>query len=1020
MDELLGEDNSSASIRNLVPLQYKRIENVQTAQPETEIIYCLQPNSKFCDNRINTAKYTPFNFIPALCYIYFQSDLNVFFWALAILQHRGGSPTGKYHLFIPIFMIFILRMLKHLITDYQRHKFDRDINEKVYYTFSVSSMSFEDKKCKEICVGDLLMLKKDDIAPADMILAKSDHFDFKAYVSTMSLNGETQKCPKNVHKCFWDYQSDPDAINLVQYLDFKYIERKKPHKNFSQSVKFNNQDVANNQIILRGSKLILANFVYGVVYQTGQDTFQIRNLEKALVKTSNLIKSMNKIIIYFALTIFISAFFITAISDKSGSDHSIGFIYLQFFLIIQIIAPSSILGMPEFFRIVFTMMIEYNQMLQNKVCINNDLIVEVFGAIKTICADKTGTLTKNELKLTTLFAQGDQDYSIGTQCLPSQKPMCDNLKNILRCILICHDAELDPHHDPNDLKSADYILTTNADEQALINGVLYFSSRIIEQKNDHITILINNSDREKYRIIKPLSLPFNHENKFMIISCYFEQTNQYISFLKGSYEKVIELCIPNTFENSQSKIDKFHKQCHRTLAFAFKVYDSGQEPCVEDVTKLGSYVFIGASAISDELADDVPLTIYKMAQADINVWILTGDHSQVAENIAMKINLINVNFDTIHRTFNLSNEEISDLLTHKMTNKDVIIFDQSTIWHVLENPRAAMASLLNAKSVIISRCSPHQKAQFVYINQKYGRRTTLAIGDGANDVTMLQKANVSVGIHGVEGSEAANSADATIQSFKYLQYLIFVQGSRYLARFQLLLQFFIYKSFIIALCALFFVFSIGIRPMIVYDKTSMILINTLFFMIPMIALAFFSNENGTAVLLRNPTLYKISLYKDRYFLGSIFVWILNAIAHSIIIYYFLYSAFKYNSIMNRSGDLLDKINFGGILMLSIICVTIIRASLEFYTCNLIAIALLLWTVVSYLIFLRLYSYLINDDTFASNFSPPALVLLIIVGFVSNFGDILLKACGDLSRKKYSVDYPLKSQQISSCDEIDKI
>ena len=177
-------------------------------------------------------------------------------------------------------------------------------------------------------------------------------------------------------------------------------------------MKFNNQDVANNQIILRGSKLILANFIYGVVYQTGQDTFQIRNLEKALVKTSNLIKSMNKIIIYFALTIFISAFFITAISDKSGSDHSIGFIYLQFFLIIQIIAPSSILGMPEFFRIVFTTMIEYNQMLQNKVCINNDLIVEVFGAIKTICADKTGTLTKNELKLTTLFAQGDQDYSM--------------------------------------------------------------------------------------------------------------------------------------------------------------------------------------------------------------------------------------------------------------------------------------------------------------------------------------------------------------------------------------------------------------------------------------------------------------------------------------------------------------------------------------------------------------------------------------------------------------------------------
>ena len=76
-----------------------------------------------------------------------------------------------------------------------------------------------------------------------------------------------------------------------------------------------------------------------------------------------------------------------------------------------------------------------------------------------------------------------------------------------------------------------------------------------------------------------------------------------------------------------------------------------------------------------------------MAEADINVWILTGDHSQVAENIAMKINLINVNFDTIHRTFDLSNEEISDLLTLKMTNKDVIIFDQSVFFKL--EPRGA-------------------------------------------------------------------------------------------------------------------------------------------------------------------------------------------------------------------------------------------------------------------------------------------------------------------------------------------
>lgn len=99
--------------------------------------------------------------------------------------------------------------------------------------------------------------------------------------------------------------------------------------------------------------------------------------------------------------------------------------------------------------------------------------------------------------------------------------------------------------------------------------------------------------------------------------------------------------------------------------------------------------------------------------------------------------------------------------------------------------------------VLACRVSPKQKADIVQmIKKKHPTKTTLAIGDGANDVSMILAAHVGVGILGKEGQQAARSADYAVGQFKFLKTLLFFHGREAYRRnsFQILYTF--YKNFL--------------------------------------------------------------------------------------------------------------------------------------------------------------------------------------------------------------------------------
>ncbi|CAG8673145.1 2613_t:CDS:2, partial [Dentiscutata heterogama] len=189
----------------------------------------------------------------------------------------------------------------------------------------------------------------------------------------------------------------------------------------------------------------------------------------------------------------------------------------------------------------------------------------------------------------------------------------------------------------------------------------------------------------------------------------------------------------------------------------------------------------GATAIEDKLQHGVPETIDKLRLAGIKIWMLTGDKRETAINIGHSCSLIKDHSIII----NIDKNNTSDL---KMINisKDkashiVIVIDGETL-SIIEQNEELMECFLDSgtkcDALICCRASPSQKALIVRsIREKLKDSVvTLAIGDGANDIAMIQEAHVGIGITGREGLQAARSSDYSISQFRFLENLLFVHG----------------------------------------------------------------------------------------------------------------------------------------------------------------------------------------------------------------------------------------------------
>ncbi|XP_073834167.1 ATPase phospholipid transporting 8B isoform X2 [Musca autumnalis] len=216
------------------------------------------------------------------------------------------------------------------------------------------------------------------------------------------------------------------------------------------------------------------------------------------------------------------------------------------------------------------------------------------------------------------------------------------------------------------------------------------------------------------------------------------------------------------------------------------------------------------------------------------------------------------------------------------------------------------------KAVICCRVTPLQKALVVELIKRAKNAVTLAIGDGANDVSMIKAAHIGVGISGQEGLQAVLASDYSIAQFRYLQRLLLVHGRWSYYRMCKFLRYFFYKNFAFTLCHCWYSFFCGFSAQTVFDPMFISVYNLFYTSLPVLALGVFEQDVSDRHSLEYPKLYTPGL-RSQLFNTKEFVYsVLHGAFSSLILFLIPYGT--YHKGVSPNGLILsDHMTLGAVV-----------------------------------------------------------------------------------------------------------
>ncbi|KAG5537912.1 hypothetical protein RHGRI_025113 [Rhododendron griersonianum] len=431
-----------------------------------------------------------------------------------------------------------------------------------------------------------------------------------------------------------------------------------------------------------------------------------------------------------------------------------------------------------------------------------------------------------------------------------------------------------------------------------------------------------------YKILNLLD--FTSKRKRMSVIAQ-DEDGQLLLFCKGADSIIFDRLSKNgrMYEEATTKhLKDYGEGGLRTLALAYRKleeaeYSAWNNEFIKAKTSIGGdreamlervsdlmerdLILVGATAVEDKLQKGVPQCIDKLAQAGLKIWVLTGDKLETAINIGFSCSLLRQGMKQICITSLNTNTLAQD--SRKAVKDDIVmqITNASQMIKLEKDPHAAFALIIDGKtlsyaleddlkheflnlavacaSVICCRVSPKQKALVTRLVKQGTGKITLAIGDGANDVGMIQEADIGVGISGVEGMQAVMASDFAIAQFQFLERLLLVHGHWCYKRIAQMICYFFYKNIAFGLTLFYFEAFASFSGQSIYDDWYMLLFNVILTSLPVISLGVFEQDVSSEICLQFPALYQQgpkNLFFDWY---RIFGWMGNGLYSSVMIFF---------------------------------------------------------------------------------------------------------------------------------------
>ncbi|KAI9318829.1 hypothetical protein BX666DRAFT_2026132 [Dichotomocladium elegans] len=373
-----------------------------------------------------------------------------------------------------------------------------------------------------------------------------------------------------------------------------------------------------------------------------------------------------------------------------------------------------------------------------------------------------------------------------------------------------------------------------------------------------------------------------------------DQTLEHLGIFAN--EGLRTLCIASRML-TQTEYDEWNAR-YKIAASSIRNRDEQIERACEEIEQ--NLSLIGGTAIEDKLQEGVPETIGVLAEAGIKIWVLTGDKIETAINIGFACNLLTK--DMLLISISARNEEETMLqlkrsqteVREKSTyQKCALVIDGESLKYALEPPCKSELLELGTMcmAVVCCRVSPMQKAKVVNLVKKGLKVMTLAIGDGANDVSMIQEANVGIGISGEEGRQAVMASDYAIAQFRYLSKLLLVHGRwSYLRTSEMILTFF-YKNIMWTLVLFWYQLFCGFSGTMMFDYSYITLYNLVFTSLPCIFAGVLDQDLPAKFSYKYPQLYLMGIRDDKFHYSRFYLTVLDAIYQSAVCFAVPYMLF---------------------------------------------------------------------------------------------------------------------------------
>eukprot|EP00754_Rhynchopus_humris_P025259 Rhum_TRINITY_DN14938_c6_g3::Rhum_TRINITY_DN14938_c6_g3_i1::g.130158::m.130158 len=241
-------------------------------------------------------------------------------------------------------------------------------------------------------------------------------------------------------------------------------------------------------------------------------------------------------------------------------------------------------------------------------------------------------------------------------------------------------------------------------------------------------------------------------------------------------------------------------------------------------------------------------------------------------------------------------------------------------------------------SAICCRLTPGQKGYIVTLFQRESGETALAIGDGANDATMISAAKVGIGIIGLEGSQAELASDYAIPRFRFLKRLLVVHGRYCKYRTSRCVCFSFYKNIVLSLGQVFFAMYSGFSGTTLYDSWLLAIKNTVFSSLPPLLIGCYGKDISEEVLMDRrvgPRLYaqmREGLYFDAF---SIWSWFLMAVVHGTAIFWMVFPLMLADDTDVQSGRSGGLIQTGTYAMSMVVYCVVTKAAVHLHIINVV-------------------------------------------------------------------------------------